>query len=118
LQNTISNVASSIGVAIFGTIEQTHSNLSFATYMQHLSGKSLQQVSTYGLHPSVYGITNPADLLQLLSILKQQAFQSAMHYTLSIVTVFFTVAVFLTLFVGKKQKFDGATDKHSAAAEV
>jgi DHA2 family multidrug resistance protein len=117
LQNTIGNVASSIGVAIFGTIEQTHSDLSFATYMQHLSGKELQQISTFGIHPSVYGVTNPADLLRLMSILKQQAFQSGMHEALSYVVVFFTFAVFLTFFVGKKQKQDGSKGNTTVLSE-
>ena len=43
LQNTLRNVAASVGVAILGTVMTTYSNLSFVTYMQTISVQSCKK---------------------------------------------------------------------------
>lgn len=104
LQNTLSNVASSVGVAMMGTIMTTHSNLSFASYMQNISVQSLQKISAYGRTPSVYGVTGQSDILHLMGILKQVAFQNGIRESFIIAFFVTAVALLATIFVGKKQK--------------
>ena len=114
LQNTLSNVAGSVGVAILGTVMTTHSNLSMATYMQNVSVQSLQKISAYGLHPSVYGITNPGDMSQLMSVLGQLAFENGLRAAFIVAVIVTVIALIATLFVGKKQKMVGSHEKHIA----
>ena len=104
LQNTLSNVASSVGVAMMGTIMTTHSNLSFASYMQNIGVQSLQRISAYGRIPSVFGVTSQSDMLNLMTMLKQVAFQNGIREAF-IVAFFVTgIAFIASIFVGKKQK--------------
>jgi len=117
LQSTFRNVAGSLGTALLGTVMQTHSNLSFATYMQQVNIQSLQKISAYGLHPSVYGITNSADLLQLMSVLKQMAFQNGIREAFIIAVIVTVIAFIAALFIGKKQKSVDSEEKQTIAFE-
>jgi DHA2 family multidrug resistance protein len=110
LQNTLSNVASSVGIAILGTVMTTHSDFSFTSYMQNVSVQSLQKISAYGLHPSVYGITNASDMLQLMSVLKQLAFQNGIREAFIIAAIFVVISLISSIFVGKKQKPAGSQE--------
>ena len=104
LQNTLRNVAGSIGTAMLSTMMQTHTNNSFNTYMQHLSNHSVQGVSSYGLTPSVYGITNPSQMMHVMILLKQLAFQNGTQYALKISVIITGFAFVAILFIGKKQE--------------
>jgi len=117
LQNTLSNVAGSVGVAILGTAMTTHSNLSFVTYMQGVSVQSLQKVSAYGLHPSVYGVTKSGDMSQLMSVLEQLAFQNGIREALIIAVIVTVIAFIASLFIGKKQKSTASKAKQVVVAE-
>ena len=117
LQNTLSNVAGSVGVAILGTAMTTHANLSLATYTQNVSVQSLQKVSAYGMHPSVYGITDPNDMSRLMGVLEQLAFQNGIRLAFIIAVIVTVIALIASLFVGKKQKSDGPKEKHAIAFE-
>ena len=103
LQNTLSNVASSVGIALLGTVMSTHSDLSFATYMQNVSVQTLQKISAYGLTPSVYGITNSSEMLRLMTVLKQLAFQNGMREAFIIAAVFVVISLISSMFVVKNQ---------------
>ncbi|SPF45362.1 Drug resistance MFS transporter, drug:H+ antiporter-2 family (fragment) [Candidatus Desulfosporosinus infrequens] len=117
LQNTLSNVAGSVGVAILGTVMTTHTNLSLATYMQNVSVQSSQNISAYGLHPSVYGITSQGDMSQLMSVLGQLAFQNGLRAAFIVAVIVTVIALIATLFVGKKQKMVGSKEHHAVAFE-
>lgn len=104
LQNTLRNIASSVGVAILGSIMTTHSNLSFATYMQNVSVQSAQKITAYGMHPSVYGITNPSDMLHLMSVLKQLAFENGVRKALIIAATVTMISLILSLFIERKKR--------------
>lgn len=104
LQNTLSNVASSVGVAMMGTVMTTHLNLSFASYMQNISVQSLQKISAYGRSPSVYGVTSQKDILNLMVVLKQVAFQNGIHEAFIIAFFVTAIALIASIFVGKKEK--------------
>ncbi|MDR3585992.1 MAG: DHA2 family efflux MFS transporter permease subunit [Desulfosporosinus sp.] len=114
LQNTLRNVAGSVGVAILGTAMTTHANLSFATYMQHVSVQSLQQISAYGRTPSVYGVSSPGDMMQLMGVFKQLAFQNGVREALIVAVIVTVIALISSLFVGKKQKHAASKEKHVA----
>ncbi|MDR3543907.1 MAG: DHA2 family efflux MFS transporter permease subunit [Desulfosporosinus sp.] len=117
LQNTMSNVAGSLGVALFGTVDQTHTNLSLATYTQQVSVQSLQKISAYGLHPSVYGITNSADMSRLMSVLGKLAFQNGIRESFIVAVIVTVTALISSLFVGKKQKHVASKEQHAVAFE-
>lgn len=117
LQNTWGNVAGSIGIAIIGTVNQSHTNYSFASYMQNVSVQSLQRISAYGLKPSVYGITNSAYMLKLMNILKQLAFQNGIRMAFIVAVIFTVLGLFISFFTSGKQKSPNSKDKHSAAFE-
>ncbi|MDR3539755.1 MAG: DHA2 family efflux MFS transporter permease subunit [Desulfosporosinus sp.] len=117
LQNTLSNVAGSVGVAILGTVMTTHANLSLATYTQKVSVQSLQKISAYGMHSSVYGITNQGDMSQLMSVLGQLAFQNGLRAAMIVTVIVTVIALIASLFVGKKQKMVGSKEAHAVAFE-
>ena len=89
---------------MLSTMMQTHTNNSFNTYMQHLSNHSVQGVSSYGLTPSVYGITNPSQMMHVMILLKQLAFQNGTQYALKISVIITGFAFVAILFIGKKQE--------------
>lgn len=103
LQNTLRNVAGSFGTAILGTVLQNHENFSFVSYTQNISIQALKQVNSYGMQPSVYGPKNSAVLLQLMTVLKQIAFQNGTREALIVATIFTAIALLSSLFIGKKQ---------------
>ena len=117
LQNTLRNVAGSVGVAILGTVMTTHSNLSFATYMQNVSVQSLQQVSAYGRQPTVFGVTSQTDMMHLMSVLKQLAFQNGIREAFVVAVIITVIALIASLFVGKKQKPVGSKEEPIGAQE-
>lgn len=117
LQNTLSNVAGSVGVAILGTAMTNHANLSLATYTQKVSVQSLQQISAYGMHPSVYGVSDPSDMSRLMGVLEQLAFQNGIRQAFIIAVIVTVIALIASLFVGKKQQMGGPKDKHAVAFE-
>jgi len=104
LQNSLRNIAGSLGVAILGSVMTTHSNLSFATYMQNVSVQSAQKIAAYGLSPSVYGITNSSDVIHLMSVLKQFAFVNGVRKALIITTIVTLISLILSLFIESKKK--------------
>ncbi|CAA7602599.1 Major facilitator superfamily transporter [Acididesulfobacillus acetoxydans] len=111
LQNTFRNVSGSIGTAILSTLMQTHTDTAFNTYLQNLSNHVLQGISSYGMSPSVYGVTNPKQALHLLLALKQLAFQAGAQYALKISIIIIVLAFVAALAIGKKQErfgLDGA----------
>lgn len=117
LQNTLSNVAGSVGVAILGTVMTTHANLSFASYTQNISVQSLQKVSAYGLHPSVYGVSVASDMGKLTGVLEQLAFQNGIREAFIIAVIVTVIALISSFFIGKKQKPVGSQEKPALAVE-
>ncbi|MDA8440837.1 MAG: DHA2 family efflux MFS transporter permease subunit [Peptococcaceae bacterium] len=117
LQNTLRNVAGSMGAAVLGTVMQTHGSFSLATYMEHISVQSLQKISAYGLHPSVYGVTNQGDMLRLMGVLRQIAFQNGVREAFIIAAIVAAVALVSSLFIGKKQVHAASGEKHAVAVE-
>jgi DHA2 family multidrug resistance protein len=104
LQNTLRNLASAVGVAILGSVLTTHYNFSFASYMQNVSVQSLQRITAYGLHPSVYGITNPSDMTRIMTILKQLAFENGIHEALIVAVFIATISLTLAFSIPGKKK--------------
>ena len=102
--NTVRMVAGSIGTAILSTAMQSHTNFSLSSYLQNISSHTLQQVSNYGLTPSVFGLTKSLDLLKLLIFLKQIAFQNGTQYAMKISVIMAVLAVPAVMALGKKQE--------------
>ncbi|MDA8440939.1 MAG: MFS transporter, partial [Peptococcaceae bacterium] len=102
LQNTLRNVAGSMGTAILSLCMTTHGNWAFTRLMQRTGIKSLEQVSAYGVHPSVYG-PNAHQLLGYMLFLKQMAFQMGTQYALKVALLITLVAFISVFFLGKKQ---------------
>ncbi len=103
LQNTMRNVAGSIGTAWMSTIMQTGAAQHFVQYVQRLSVQHLQTIRVFSPAPSVYGVTTPGALNQLVTMLDRWAFQSGMQdafYLTALLTVIAWVSVF---FIGKKR---------------
>lgn len=117
LQNTLRNVAGSIGAAVLSTVMQNHTNLSFVSYMQNTSVHSLQQVSAYGMQPSVYGPTTPGAMLHLMSVLRQIAFQNGIREAFIVATIFTAIALISSAFIGKKQAPVASGEGHPVLAE-
>ena len=88
---------------MLGTVMTTHSHLSFATYIQTISLQSLQKISAYGQHPSVFGITSQANMLYLMTVLKKLAFQNGIREAFIISAIITVISLISSLFIGKKQ---------------
>ena len=95
----------------------THSNLSFVSYMQNVSVQSLQQVSAYGRHPTVFGITSQGDMMHLMGVLKMMAFQNGIREAFIFAVIVTVISLIASLFVGKKQKPAGSTKEKLVGAK-
>ena len=117
LMNTMRMVAGSLGTAILSTAMQNHSNFAFNTYIQNIGVHSLQQVSSYGLMPSVFGAAKPTEMLRLLIVLKQIAFQSGTQYAMKVSVFIAALALPAVLAIGKKQVHTGAGEPKQITAD-
>ena len=103
LQNTMRNVAGSIGTAWLSTVMQTGAAQHFAQYIQRLSVQSLQTIRLYSPAPSVYGATSHSALTQLVTLLDRWAFQSGMQDAFYLTTILTVIAWVSVFFIGKKR---------------
>jgi DHA2 family multidrug resistance protein len=110
LMNTMRMVAGSLGTAILSTAMQTHTDFALNSFLQKISAHSLQSVSSYGLKPSVFGLTKSIDMLKLLIFLKQIAFQSGTQYAMKISVIIAALALPAVMAIGKKQKLPAADE--------
>ena len=93
LMNTMRMVAGSLGTAILSTAMQSHTNFALNSYLQNISTHSLQQISSYGLTPSVFGLTKPTEMLHIMFCFKQIAFQSGTQYAMKISVIIAALAL-------------------------
>lgn len=114
LQNTMRNVAGSIGTAYLSTVMQTETAKHFLTYTGRLSIKALQGVHLGGSMPSVYGATSATHMQQLVGLLEQWAFQQGMHDAFYVAVIVGAIAWLSVLFIGKKRAPVGAKPGHSS----
>ena len=102
LQNTTRNVAGSIGTAFLSTVMQTSSTGDFLHYSGRLSVHNLQLLHA-SVMPSVFGVTNPTILQNLVNYLHGVAFQTGMQAALIISAFVAAIAFVSVFFIGKKQ---------------
>ncbi|CAA7599603.1 Drug resistance transporter EmrB/QacA subfamily [Acididesulfobacillus acetoxydans] len=117
LQSTLRNVAGSIGTAVLSTMMQNHTNYAFNSYLQNVSNHAAGQISSFGVTPSVFGLTNPQQYLSLYLSLQQLAFQTGTQYALKISVVITSIALLAALTIGKKQQFSKSGEAPHVMAE-
>lgn len=114
LQNTVRNIAGSIGTAYLSTVMQTSSASAFGQYTQRLSPNALQGLHLGQTLPSVFGVTNGTGLREIVNDLRVLAFQTGMEEALFASLVIGIIAWFSVFFIGKRRAPVGhATGGHA-----
>jgi len=103
LQNTMRNVAGSIGTAYLSTIMQTETASHFLTYTARLSISELQHVHMGLGMPSVFGATSASQVQQLAGVLEQWAFQQGMKDAFFAAVIIGGIAWLSVFFIGRKK---------------
>ncbi len=102
LQNTMRNVAGSIGTAYLSTVMQSQSSTNLITYLQRLSVHNLSQINLTGI-PSVFGVTNSTQLTSLVGELQQIAFEHGTQTAFAVAAIISVLGFISVLFIGKKK---------------
>ncbi len=105
LQNTMRNVAGSIGTAFLSTTMQSGENQHFITYTNQLSPTNLQLIHATNQMPSVFGITNSQAFTQLISMLHLWAFQRGSQDAFQASMIIGILAFIAVFFIGKKKVY-------------
>lgn len=119
LQNTVRNVAGSIGTAYLSTVMQTSNASAFVQYSGRLSPHALQGLQIGHAPPSVFGITSGAALQDIVNYLRILAFQTGMQQALFVALVIGIIAWLSVFFIGKKKAPVGhapGSGRHAAVA--